>query len=250
VVINDELTTTLRQVGLTEKEAVVYVALLSLETGTAYQIAQQCEVKKPTVYVILEDLRKKGLVLKIPHAKKALFSASDLGGYLREQENRLKTAQSIIPKLHALGSGPPSSVYFFNGLNGFIQALGFKFETMRGKTYHSFYSVLAGGSKEIKEAYSKWDRKAVAADVGFKIIMAKEGGGKYYKDIFDLAKAGEDIEIRLLEKYDYPPTTTIEIAEDFIRILDETREQATIIDNKQTADAMRQIFQVVWEKGV
>ena len=64
----------LEAIGLTEKESVVYVALLSLGTGTAYRIAEECSVKKPTVYVILEDLRKKGLVLKVPHAKKALFA--------------------------------------------------------------------------------------------------------------------------------------------------------------------------------
>ena len=67
---NPEIIDTLSHIGLSEKEVHVYVALAELESGTAYQIALACDVKKPTVYVILEDLRKKGLVLKIPHAKK------------------------------------------------------------------------------------------------------------------------------------------------------------------------------------
>ena len=70
---NEDLLKNLGQIGLTDKQAKVYLALLSLESSTAYEIAQHCEVKKPTVYVILEELRQKGLVLKVPHAKKALF---------------------------------------------------------------------------------------------------------------------------------------------------------------------------------
>ena len=117
------LAQTLEHIGLSEKEARVYLALLSLESATAYRIAEHCDVKKPTVYVILEDLRKKGLVLKIPHAKKGLFSARDIGEYLHEQESRLKAVRLMLPKLHALGSQNKPGVFFFTGLQGVAQAI-------------------------------------------------------------------------------------------------------------------------------
>ena len=244
-----ELSGALQQIGLAEKEAAIYLVLLSLETATAYQIAQRCRVKKPTVYVVLEDLREKGLVLKVPHAKKALYSPVDLGEYLHEQERKLAAARSALPALRALGSGPPSGVYFFNGLRGIAQALDYKFDSMRGKTFHSFYSTSVADNKEIMRLYFTWDRKALAADISFKIIVPKEKG-VYYKEILELARDNEQIETRVLPEHGFPPTTSIEIADDFVRIIDEKNEEATVIDNKQIARAMQQIFKIVWEKGI
>lgn len=239
----------LEQIGLTEKESAVYLALLSIGTGTAYQIAEHCEVKKPTVYVILEDLRKKGLVLKVPHAKKALFAPRDIIEYLSEQESRLKSVRAIVPQLHSLG-GQGANVFFFSGMRGVSQAIEYKLEAQRGKKILGFYSNLADAPPEMHKLYSAWDRRCLDMDISFDILMAKRGAGKYHKDIFNLSKKNPAIRIKLLEKFDYPENQTIDMGGDFLRIVDEKRLHATIIDDKQTAEAMRQIFQIVWEKGV
>lgn len=246
--ISASLLNTLEEVGLAEKEASVYLALLSLQTATAYEVAQHCDVKKPTVYVILEELRKKGLVLKTPHAKKTLFAAVDPLEYVQEQERRVKATYAALPKLRALGQGSPSGVYVFNGLDGIRQALDYKFDSMRGKTYSSYYSKFVAGNDAIRKMYSEWDNKALAADISFRIVMTKEKTGSYTNEIFDLAEKTDHIDIKLIEKFK-SPTVSTEIAETFVRITDEKGEQATIIDNKATADAMRQIFVIVWEKG-
>src|SRR3989344_3477902 len=244
-----KLASTLQQVGLAEKEAAVYLALLSIETATAYQIAQHCDVKKPTVYVILEDLRKKGLVLKVPHAKKALFAARNISEYLQEQENKIKAVREIVPKLYALGNANRSGVYFFNGLRGIQQAIDYKFDSMRGKTFYSFYSTAVADNKEVMRLYAMWDRKALKSGISFRVVVPREKG-RYYRELSELAREYERIEIRTLSEHGFPPTTSIEIANDFVRIIDEEKEEATIIDNVQVANAMRQIFEIVWEKGV
>ncbi len=248
---NENLLKILEQAGLKEKEAEVYLALLALESSTAYRIAEHCEVKKPTVYVILEDLRQKGLVLKVPHAKKALFAARDIGEYLQEERRKLYAVEAIAPQLQALGGVGRPNVYFFTGLRGCAEALEFKFDSMRGKTFHSFYGSLMGGNLEIMKLYSAWDKRALANDMSFKLVMAEEAKNKYYKDIADLAETEpESIHIQYLKNYLYPPNISVEIAEDFVRIDDEKNLQVTIIDDRSTADAFRSIFNTVWAKGV
>ena len=69
--INDAL----KNLGLNDKEARAYAALLELGQTTAYAVAERSGLKRPTVYVVLDELRQKGLVLKIPHVKKQLWSA-------------------------------------------------------------------------------------------------------------------------------------------------------------------------------
>jgi sugar-specific transcriptional regulator TrmB len=48
--------------GLTQKEAAVYLALLQTKKGTALTVAKQANIKRPTVYLVLNSLIKKGLV--------------------------------------------------------------------------------------------------------------------------------------------------------------------------------------------
>ena len=240
----------LERVGLSEKESLVYLTLFSIGTGTAYQIALRCEVKKPTVYIVLEDLRKKGLVLKVPHTKKALYSARDLAGYLAEQESGIKMVRSIVPELNASGNGN-ANVFFFNGIQGIKQAINYKLDSMGGKKISGFYSNLAEATPELLKMYSEWDRRCVEElGISFEIIMSEKGAGKYYQEIIGLSRKHRNVQIRFLKDYDYPQNQTIDMGDDFLRIVDETRLHATIVDDRQTAEAMRQIFKIVWEKGI
>jgi len=248
---NNELAKTLEQIGLKEKETQVYLALLSLESSTAYEIAQHCEVKRPTVYVILEDLRQKGLVLKIPHAKKALYAARDIGEYLAEQRGKLNAVESILPRLMSLGGSQKPNVYFFNGVRGMSEALKYKFEQMRGKIFYSFYGSLEGSDVSVLRLYEEWDRQAVASDMRYQIIMSKKDGNKYHKHLLDLAEQDKErFSIKFLEEYSYPGNISIEIGDDFVRIDDAKHITATVIDDKATAAALKQIFDIVWQKGV
>lgn len=245
-----DLSHALQDIGLAEKETAVYLALLSLETATAYQIAEHCEVKKPTVYVILEELRKKGLVLKVPHAKKALFAAQDITEYLAAQESRLKAARAIVPKLHALGSKPKENVYFFNGLRGMAQALEYKFVEMRDGTFHSFFGNLEGVGEDVVQLYNRWDKKFAEANISSLIIMP-EKNKESQKELIALANQDtEQLQIRFLEQYLYPSHMFIETGRDFVRIMDAKNLTATVIDDASAAEAMRQIFKIVWERGV
>ncbi len=65
----------LEKLGLNEKQASVYVALLELGTASVYGIAQKAGIKRPTTYLVLDELKQKGLVNVIPRNKKILYAA-------------------------------------------------------------------------------------------------------------------------------------------------------------------------------
>ncbi len=243
-----DLAKTLEQIGLAPKEAQVYLALLSLESCTAYEIAQHCEVKKPTVYVILEDLRQKGLVLKIPHAKKALFAARDISEYLAEQRGKLNAVQSMLPRLLSLGDSKKPKVYFFTGLRGMSDALNYKLDSMRGKTFHSFYGSSTESDPRVQNLYRTWTPEVMNAGASFKIIMPKEDIGDF-PELKRLAAEKRQVEIRKVSEYTQASHLSIEIAESFVRIDDAKNITTTVIDDPATADALRNIFNIVWKKG-
>ena len=69
----ENLNEVIEKIGLSKKEAKVYLALLRIGQSSASLIAKNSGLKRPTTYLILEDLRKRGFVLKMPGNKKQMF---------------------------------------------------------------------------------------------------------------------------------------------------------------------------------
>lgn len=93
---------TLKNLGLEQKEAVIYLALLELGEATILTISQKSSIKRPTAYLVLRSLEEKGFVSRIVRGKKTLFSAQHPKKLLTEAELRLKELQEIVPQLESL----------------------------------------------------------------------------------------------------------------------------------------------------
>jgi sugar-specific transcriptional regulator TrmB len=96
----------LQQIGLSEKEARVYVTALELGKATAQQIATKSHLKRPTTYFTIDVLMNKGLMSSIHEGKKQFFMAENperledvfnaRQDELKRQGEKLKT---LIPEL-------------------------------------------------------------------------------------------------------------------------------------------------------
>ncbi len=105
-----DIETSLKQLGLNDKEAKVYFACLNLGQTTALGIAKTTFLKRPTIYTVLETLRQKGLVLPVPRAATTEFIAQDPQRLLQDLERRTKLMRGLLPTLRAIqprGEGRP-----------------------------------------------------------------------------------------------------------------------------------------------
>lgn len=57
-----EIADVLQKIGLQQKESAVYLALLELGTADVSGIAKKAGIKRPTCYLVLDDLKNRGLV--------------------------------------------------------------------------------------------------------------------------------------------------------------------------------------------
>ncbi len=114
-----ELSEVLVKIGLNEKEAKVYLALLELGPATAYRIAPKAGIKRPIAYVVLESLQTRGLVSVVPQGERRLFVAADPGKLLGEMEQKKELYKRFLPNLEALYSDVSKKekpqVQFFEG---------------------------------------------------------------------------------------------------------------------------------------
>lgn len=99
----------LGQIGLSDKEARVYLALLELEYTTVQWIAKKTDLNRTTIYDIVESLKQKGLVsFYVKNKVKYFVSAppekvADMLEEKLEREQRIfRNLKDLLPELNAM----------------------------------------------------------------------------------------------------------------------------------------------------
>src|SRR3989344_6000138 len=118
--------------GLSEKEAAVYISLLSLELAGVNEIAKKAGINRSSTYVVLESLKGKGLVGTSDDKKVRQYIAASpemlhrvAGDLAKKQEEIRKGIDSIVPELKALHKDTKHrpKVSVFEGREGLIAVL-------------------------------------------------------------------------------------------------------------------------------
>src|SRR3989338_5621069 len=92
----------LKQMGLSEKQAEVYLSLLELGESPMTKIARKANLKRPTVYLIIDELMVLGLCSEIVKGKKKVYSATHPRRLVEITHFRNKQAEKILPELVAV----------------------------------------------------------------------------------------------------------------------------------------------------
>ncbi len=122
--------TELKNIGLSDKEARVYLAMLELGPATILEISAKASINRPTTYVEIESLKKMGLVSTQTKGKRQLFMAespTQLGFIIdREKktvEQKKEVLSKVLPELTTLFNLAEEKplVRFFEGKEGLIR---------------------------------------------------------------------------------------------------------------------------------
>lgn len=110
----------LEMLGLKDKEARLYLAALSSKPFTVSDISKKCGIKRPTCYLILDELVKRGLIAIVPKAKKRLYKAEPPESLIKQAKRSLSYAESFVPSLRELfQQGKETSIVkYYYGQNG------------------------------------------------------------------------------------------------------------------------------------
>jgi sugar-specific transcriptional regulator TrmB len=110
----------LENIGLTKKEAQIYVICLKSGTASAFKIAKLTSIPTTTVYNTLKKLANKGLVSTVPRRGKKYYEVNDPSVLKSIKEQELDTTQKIIPTLSDMymGNVEESEVKHYTELEG------------------------------------------------------------------------------------------------------------------------------------
>jgi len=237
--------THLQELGLNEKQARVYLALVEIGSGTAYAIAKQAKIKRPTTYLILEELRNKGVVLKVPHKKNQVFIAKNPNELFIEQEEKIKHAKRALPELLARAAKDSNKVttYLFEGKDGVRQALNYGIEALEGKELLCYYAKSEKGSEHIPKMYFDHYHALNTHKVKIRGFAPEHHSNKIFREMDKISKR----EVISLHESEFSPNVSVQIADNFVRVLLHKNSEALIVENKEFAYLMKQVFELVWK---
>lgn len=246
------LVESLKNLGLNEKEAKVYLALLQLGRTTAYSVSTKAGIKKPTTYVILGQLVEKGFAYNIPRAKKQLFAAEPPDECFALAKEKLEFSENNLPELLAMTKGKKEkvNVSYYKGLNGIKESYGKLVKVMR---------KISLDQRELVGFYAKTDSLETDLEKSFDEITSEFAKHKIRrrgittynpliaeKYLKALSKYGIS-DMKALSEEKYSSYISIEAYSSYVHILSQRNLQSIIIEDADISDVMRQIFEMVWE---
>lgn len=240
----DNLKNKLISLGLEEKEAVIYLSALSLGKTSILKISQNSEIKRTTVYDIVERLIKKGLMFTEKSGWKTFYRAAHpekIEGIIERQKT---TLAQMMPELEEL--------YKTDGVQGFIREYH-GLEAMKG-IYSGILEEIEWGEDYYvighQEKWLKFDekffmdflKKRAKFKINIKLLFQDSESARAHQ------KRQEEFneEIKIL-----PPDTQLDtnliIRKDTV-IIHELKEpiKITVIKNPYIARMHKQLFEIMW----
>ncbi len=237
----------LQLLGLSDKEAAVYLALLQLGRAPAYSIATKSGLKRPTTYVILEELIKKGLVVQIPREKKQLYVARPPEEAFALAQERLDLAKKKLPEILALTKGEATKVntIYFEGIAGIKQILEYRAKDLEGKETVAFWATDHNAPKELRDYFKK--------DY---VAQIKKGGGStraiapLHENLHEyrVLDATHNRKVKTVPYEQYSSEVSIDTVGDVVRVQDFKNLQGIVIENEEVAKTVREIFEMLWQR--
>lgn len=250
---NNLLIKSLIEYGLTDREAVVYLSLLELEVASANEIAKNAGVKRSSAYVVLESLKKKGLVGVSEDQKIQEYVATSpeallysIESEVREKEATKTKIEKILPELKALSKDVKErpKVKVFEGKQGLINALE---ETLKSKEkIIRLFSSAENAFKVSPEYWKIYGQKRVELGIKQLGILADN---QTAHELFKLCPKTYDSVLLPPDKY--PFSIDMMVTDDKVGYLFSNNDNVTtvVMENKQIADATKVLFDLAWKES-
>ncbi len=234
----------LENIGLTKKEAEVYLKLIELGSASATQIIQKVGLHRAVVYDLLERLIEKGLASFVIKGRKKHFEATNPQRLLeieREKEDKIK---EILPHLLELSQFTSKlEVKIYKGREG----LKTMFENIISSGIKEWLVIGSSGRtiKLMPEYLQIFQKRRAKAGIKTKALMIdNETGRQRGKELNKL----EATEVRYLPKNITTPTV-IQIHDEKTILHSNTSETPFIIviENKDITKSFREYFETLWK---
>lgn len=242
----------LGNLGLSDKEATLYLTLLSYPQAKPAVLARKTQLSRATTYDVLAALQKKGMVYAVPGKATRTFSARDprsltklldhsLEAHAAEIAQQKAQLEQVLPELmsRARSTSPIPRIQYFEGKRGIQEALDDTLSTRDIiRAYADIGSIVSSMGKDF-DAYlkrrvkKKIHARAIAPDTKVWRTWAKRGR-QDLRDVRFMRPGSE-----------YFPE--INIYDDRVLMISWREQFAVLMTSRDFAHTQRVIFDELWD---
>ena len=240
----------LKKLNLNNNEILVYEELLTSGEQKAVQISKKVPLKRGLLYKTLEDLERKGLIIREDaESKISTFTPIHPNVLKGLAENQLKQAQDAqnslqselgsLVSMYNLANNKPG-VEFYEGFEGIEKVLN---DTLTSKTDVYTYSDIYHTGDKSQKINHDYVKKRINAQIHKKIITPSSN-----KKLFSGPKQ-EFTEVRFLENDIVPFKTAMQIYDGKVsyQTLNENNVIAVLIEDENIYSLHKGFFEATWE---
>lgn len=246
----DKTKESLKNLGFSDKEILIYLTLLSLGPSAIRKIGDKAGINRGTTHEALRALKKKGLVAYYHKEKHQYFVAEDpvvLQNLLKKKRNELEeVAENLtetIPQLRSLYSGAeerPVVKYYESqkGIRTILEDVLDSCSNLQTKEYASYSSSTIRPRLYEADVFPDYTEERIKRKIFVRTISIGEGG----------KTAGMD-ERRWLTKKESGPTYTLIYAEKMAIVSVDRKGglHGVIVEDRHIFETQLLIFNALWK---
>ncbi len=240
--MNQKLIKILTDIGLNEKQARVYLAILQLNDPKVAEIAKSSKVHRVTVYDILKNLQNMGLVSVLKKNKENIYRALDPKELVLKQEQKLLGLRSNLVELQTLQYSVPSDmVRYFEGKENLTLILN---DILTSKSDILCFLQADELINSFFEESINFMRKRQKQKLGLKILCQTQ---KAYTHLQKLPYP-ESRKVKLVKADAF--ASSLYIYDNKIAMIDySSLRYGIIIENPHMTQTQRSVFELIWKSA-
>ncbi len=247
---NEEMVQTLVSLGLSEREARVYFAVLELGRGTVTEISRRAGINRTTGYDILDRLASDNLVRvsgKEPKEEYVAESPENILELLDDRAKRarenLETAKNFVPKLKSLHKVEDrAQVKFYEGVEGLKQVYE---DTLTSTETIRAYARLEDMYTAMGSYFPAYFKRRAAKGIFARAISPRTPGALERHRV----DAEEKRELAMVPEEIFNLTPEINIYDNKVMIASWRDKLGIIIESKEIAEGLKSIFELAWAEA-
>lgn len=236
------LVSTLKQIGLEEKQAKIYLACLELGETSIKEIAKKAGIKRTTIYDIIDEMIDAGLIKTTTKGQKKKFIASEPNELKAIIKKREMLLDQIMPQLGVInnsGSVKPK-IWFYEGTAGLKKV----YDDTIAHNNTNMYQWASNDTFGAIEAEWLFDyvKRRVKSKTNAYCIATDSPEIRDFK-----SKDKKQLrEIRIVPKELYPFKIELDIYGNRVAMISGRDKIGVIIESKPIASTLKMIFKLCW----
>ncbi len=240
---NTDVIKQLKELGLTEHESTIYLAVLKNDEASAGEVLDEVQLHREQVYRALKKLVDEGFLTEFEKNKRSYFSAVNPDIFVQRAQSKIKIAESLQPILKKLHQENPPTIRVFKGEDCFKIMFEDILSTVKK---NGEYLVLGGAGDSFyhltKNYFSHYQKILKKRKIKVRIVSHKSV--KHKEEL----SAGEKISVRQIEgQLGGPAATVIYKNKVAIEVFDPQNPAVILIENPLVADSYRKTFESLWQ---